>query len=347
MPININPSQYRFLDNAKTTQGSNKTSETAKALTESLQKALPGVTVGDKQSPEETARNILRHVENGLNQLRAQGADAGRLQERLDAAKAGIDKGYAEATEMLKGLGMLDDNLKEQIAAGRKLVDQGVEALANNIKNPTSANSLVAASSSLKVANSMTLEVLTRDGDRVKVSFAQTQSTSSNTSADAFSMSSSASIEWKMDVVGNLSQAETEALSTLFNDVQNLSERFFAGDLGKALEQAMNLGYDASQLASLSLNLTQQTTSVSTRAYSQFKPELPTPELESLKAPLASYVDSYARALEKANPLADAVQTLRDIMQKMLPEESRMPIWKTYTDALNQLLAAQQSMSKA
>lgn len=342
MAINLNPGQFRLPDSklSQTPARTDKSAAPEKALTESLAKTLPGVvTVGEKQSPQETARNILRHVQNGLNQLRVQGADAGRLEQRLQAARDGIEKGYAEATDMLKGLGMLDDKLKDEIATGRGLVNQGLDELANNIRNPQQSPTVLAArNDSLKVANAFTLEVLTREGDRVKVSFAQSESISQSSSVTGESMVLSSQRSWNMEVAGSLSEAERTALTGLFDDVQSLSERFFAGDIGRALGDAMELGFDGSQLASMSLNLVQQTSMVSTRAYSKWQPQLPTPELESLKAPLASYVDSYLRALDKASPLANAAQTLQDLVQQMLPEESRLPVWQAFHHGINQLL---------
>ena len=245
MAINLNPGQFRLPDNklSQTPARSSQSAEPEKVLTESLAKTLPGVvSVGEKQSPQETARNILRHVQNGLNQLRVQGADAGRLEQRLQAARDGIEKGYAEATDMLKGLGLLNDELKSEIAAGRELVNQGLDELAGNIGKSPSEPVLTARSDSLTVANAFSLEVLTREGDRVKVSFSQTQGISQSRSAAGESMALSSQRSWSMEVAGSLSEAERTALTGLFDDVQSLSERFFAGDIGRALGDAMELG---------------------------------------------------------------------------------------------------------
>lgn len=334
MAISIKPSQY-LLGNLPTT--ANKTQASAKALTEALAKTMPGVIqTTDKQSPEQTAKNILNHVQNGLNQLRSQGANSERLEQRLAAAQEGIEKGYKQATEILKGLGLYDDELKEQVEAGRKLVDDGMAELAKNIKNLPAPNTMpMLSSSSLSTANSLSLQVLTREGDRVTVRFDQAQATSS--SSDSFSASLQQS--WSMEVEGSLSDAEQKALSGLFNDVQSLSERFFAGDIGSALEQAMGLGYDGQQLAAFSLNLTQKMSFSAVQSpYAQVREQLPTPELERLRAPLASYVDSYMNALDKAKPLANPMQTFQDLIQQLLPEESRMPVWQAFHEGLNKLL---------
>src|SRR5690606_9913392 len=133
MPVTLNPGQFNVPGNkAQATVPGKKDGSSAPAgvLNDSLAKSLPGVVrSSERQSPEETARNILNHVQRGLNQLRVQGADPQRLEQRLQAARDGIEKGYAEATDMLKGMGLLDDDMKEQIAAGRSLIDDGLDTL--------------------------------------------------------------------------------------------------------------------------------------------------------------------------------------------------------------------------
>ncbi|MCD8522764.1 MAG: DUF5610 domain-containing protein [Saccharospirillaceae bacterium] len=342
MAVTISPSQYRNygLQNSEGNKKTGAPSDDIKqgAAAESLAKALPGIVRPDKkQSPEETASAILRHVENGIHQLRTQGADQNRIDQRLQAAREGIARGYAEATEMLDGMGLLDDELKNQIAAGRQLVDVGLDRLS---KPAEQTSALMTSNSSLRVANELSLQVLTQEGDRVTVRFSQGSSLSTSINTDnsgnsAFSLQASAQQHWSMEVNGSLSEAERSALSGLFDDVQSLSERFFAGDIGSALEQAMNLGFDGSQLASMSLNLTQQAVATSTKAYSRVQPQLPTPALESLKAPLASYVDAYMSALDKASPLADAPQTLQDLVNELLSEEERLPVWQSFHEGLN------------
>lgn len=331
--VTIKPNQ-NMLANLQSAHAPAKSQESSKVLTESLAKAMPGtIEVSDKQSPEATARNILKHVQNGLNQLRSQGASDERIEQRWQAAQEGIEKGYKEANEMLKGLGLLDDELKQEVDAGRKLVDEGMDALLNNIKN-LEGSKLPAMQSRLQMANELSLTVLTQEGDKVRVNFSQASAQQS----DGNNLLMQGQQDWSMKVEGDLSSAEQSALSGLFQDVQSLSERFFSGDMGGALEQAMALGYDGDQLASMSLNLTQQMAFDSRSPYSQAREPLPTPELESVKAPLASYVDSYKSALDKASALADPASLFKEMAEKMLPNEQRMPIWQSFHEGLNQQL---------
>lgn len=345
MSIGINSSQFltQYSQNIANAQ---KTQEPGKTLAQSLAKAMPGVVkVGEKQSAEDTAKNILQFVQNGINQLKGQGASPERQEERLEAARNGIEKGYSEAIDMLKGFGLYDEKLEKEIADGRSLVNKGLEHMSNQIHNPDAGNdveniSMPSRLSSLSVANQFSLEVMTGEGDKVTVSFAQSQSGSYANSEGGFSLSASASQNWSMEVQGHLNDDEKNALSALFDDVQSLSERFFAGDIGKALEQAMDIGYDAKQLASFSLNLLQRTSQTASGPYAQqMREAAPTPELDSIKSPLASYVDSYLKALDKASvSLPKAPQTVQDLVERMLPTESRLPVWQSFHDGLNQLL---------
>ena len=236
-----------------------------------------GVVVGERQSAESTAENILSHVQKGLDALKESGASQEQIDARLEAAKEGIATGYAQAREMLEGMGMMDDALAADIDRGETLVNEGISSMAagdipallasdetDTVSNTDAADSEVPTSSintptysaaAMRTSNNMSLEVITQDGDRVTVDFSQRQG-SLEMRAGGLSVSASAfSEKWDMEVRGNLDDGEVAALEELFADVQKLSETFFGGDLGAALEEAMSLGFDGNELASMSLNL--------------------------------------------------------------------------------------------
>ncbi|ASP40511.1 hypothetical protein CHH28_18360 [Bacterioplanes sanyensis] len=345
MAIQIPPSAYA---RSSLNSSSPAARTEAPAADNSAVGKVAGIVRSEPQSAEKTAANILNFVQRGLQQLQAQGGDSERLQQRLDAAREGIEKGYRQAQDMLDGMGMLDDELKSQIAAGRELVDAGLDALA---EDPSAelfapAEQAVSSSAQLSVSNQMSLQVVTRDGDRVRVSFAQSSSAQASVGDNRLSLRSSAELGFQMSVEGQLSDEERSALDTLFADVYSLSEQFFAGDLGGALEQAMSLGFDGQQLASMSLDLRQQASVARQAFYPAQKPELPEP-LQAVQAPLAAYSEAYEQALQRANPLAEPQQSLRDMMSALLPEESRMPIWQSFSDGLDQALAQRDLASDA
>jgi hypothetical protein len=345
MAIQIPPSAYArpTPNTAQNTANNGRLSGSNAPAAESQRVA--GMVRSEPQSADKTAANILNFVQRGLQQLQAQGASDERIQQRLEAARSGIEKGYQQAQEMLDGMGLLDDELKQQIGAGRSLVDQGLEQLADNPNAQLIQSAPVQERAALSVSNQMSLEVMTREGDRVTVSFSQSSAASASRSSSGISMSSSAELGYQMTVEGSLSGAEKDALDALFADVNSLSEQFFAGDLGGAIEQAMQLGFDGQQLASLSLDLRQQASVSKQSLYPMAKPQMPTQALEGLQAPLAAYSEAYEQALAKANPLAEPAQTMRDMMSALLPEESRMPVWQAFSEGLDQALIDRQATS--
>lgn len=341
MTISLNPGLFRSYNNGNEWSNTRRSAAHGQesqpvSATGDVQASSGVVTLGKRQSPEETAAAILGHVQQGLSELKSQGADDERLMQRLEAAREGIARGYEEATRMLKDMGMLDDELQASIDSGRSMVDDGLASLERSITNPQAQ--LIAASDSLSMSNRLAMTIVTRDGDRVQVSFSQSSALQTAASSSGFSLSESSARGWQMQVSGSLSEAEQQALSDLFADVQDLSEQFFAGDIGAALDSAMSLGFDGSQLAAMSLDLTQKTVSTSTRAYGNVQQQLPTPQLESLKAPLAYYVDQYVSALDRAGALADPQQTVQDLVHQLLPDSERMSAWDAFHSGLNTLL---------
>lgn len=347
---------------ATETPVSTQTPNSAPAQTQAAETDTPnGVVVGERQSAESTAENILSHVQKGLDALKESGASQEQIDARLEAAKEGIATGYAQAREMLEGMGMMDDALAADIDRGETLVNEGISSMAagdipallasdeaDTVSNtdaadteePTSSiNTPTYSAAAMRTSNNMSLEVITQDGDRVTVDFSQRQG-SLEMRAGGLSVSASAfSEKWDMEVRGNLDDGEVAALEELFADVQKLSETFFGGDLGAALEEAMSLGFDGNELASMSLNLRQQSFSNVSRAYGQAGPSMPTERLESQRSNIADYVDSYMKAIDKASPsLSNPLSNLQDMLAQLVPEDDRLGALASFNEGLNRLL---------
>lgn len=307
-----------------------------------------GLKLADKKSAEDVANTMLSHVQRGLDQLRARGADEGKIQQRLEAAKEGIAKGYEQAEQQLKDMGLLNDDLQADIDKGRDLIEAGLYDMEFGKKDTTDEQKVDAFmpssvgesrySSQAGQKNSMTLELMTKDGDKISLSFmqsAQTSSFSSNNGSQQLQASGfQQNTSWQMDVVGSLDEGEQEALSNLLKDVEKLSSTFFGGDLGGALEQAMGLGFDGNELASMSLNLRQESFSSVSRAYNSVQPKLPTAELENLSSSLLSYNDDYLSALEQAKAFANPEKLINDLVDQMYPDGHLKDIFQAYNQGL-------------
>lgn len=212
------------------------------------------------QSPEVTATNILRHVYQSVEGLRAEGASEERIAERLEAAREGIAKGYGEARAILEDLGRLDESLAADIDKGEALIAEGLKQIEAGEKPdlltpkvperddaPQSATPTGFTLAGTRSSQSLSLEVVTRDGDKVTVNFRQKEGGISLTTPGMSLTASAFSSRFDMQIDGNLDEGELNALQTLFDDVGKLSETFYGGDLGAALEEAMQLGFDGNE----------------------------------------------------------------------------------------------------
>lgn len=354
--INVNPTAAH--SNASTTgqYHSRHEAKTSEVLNENVKRGVgqatgtssAGLQLGDKKDAQDVAKTMLDHVQKGLDQLRAQGADEDRIQQRLEAAKEGIAKGYEQAEQQLKDMGLLNDELKAEIDQGRGLIDAGLEQMSGNVEakdTKSKVGTLMPQSSSASryssqasIENSMSLELMTKDGDKISLSFMQSAQSFSYAAQEGHQMITAAGFEqgmaWQMDVMGSLDEGEQEALANLLQDVEKLSSTFFSGDLGGALEQAMGLGFDGNELASMSLNLRQESFSSVSRAYNSVQPQLPTPQLEGLSSPLLAYNDDYLSALEQAKSFADPEKLIDDLVDQLFPDDNLKNIFQAYNQGL-------------
>jgi hypothetical protein len=308
-----------------------------------------GLQLGDKKDAQAVATTMLDFVQRGLDQLRSRGADDSRIAQRLEAAKEGIAKGYDQAEQQLKDMGLLNDELKAEIDQGRDLINLGLAQITSGHYEKNSQNSEVSSdmlapsssrySSQSSQQNSMSLELMTKDGDRISLSFKLSAQSSSFSEQQGNQFMTAAGFEqgteWQMDVIGNLDEGEQAALTSLLQGVEKLSSTFFSGDLGGALEQAMKLGFDGNELASMSLNLRQESFSSVSRAYNSVQPKLPTPELENLSSSLLGYNDNYLSALDQAKSFADPETLLTALVDQMFPDDNVKDIFQAYNQGLN------------
>ena len=109
---------------------------------------------------------------------------------------------------------------------------------------------------------------------------------------------------WQVSVEGELDDEERGALEKLFSQVQDLSNKFYAGDLSGAFDRAMALEMDGEQLASMSLRLTQTTVRQATDAYSAVAQD-GGQAASAVNNSLIDYAQGLLEALRSANQLAE------------------------------------------
>lgn len=325
----------------------------------------PGSLSGarDDYTPEKVAGRILGFIEQRLQSEAAAGADPAKLDKLLSQARDGVEKGFAEARKILDGMGVLKGQVASDIDDTYKRIQDGFGDLDKRFGSAPSASDKVALAGYSErfsaLAETFDLSVTTRDGDRLRISVAQASASWSQSSFAASSDGKSSSVVgssqsgsmriggWQVDVEGELDDDEIKALEKLFSQVQDLSDKFYAGDLAGAFDRAMALEMDGEQLASMSLRLTQTTVRQATDAYGAVAGQ----GASAVNAGLQEYAQGLLDALRSAGDLAqDAGGMLKELLKGgfSLDERFDLPrlekadnLNRSLLDGLQSLLAAQ------
>ncbi len=133
------------------------------------------------------------------------------------------------------------------------------------------------------------IQVRTREGDVVTIRMQQTRSeqqsavyaqqtearsgagtyTSQSRQLAAYSQTSMDQFGFSLQIEGDLNDDEKQALADLINNMNEVSTRFFNGDIASAFKQAQKLGFDQEQIAGFSMNLNRERSVQAVSAYQQ------------------------------------------------------------------------------
>jgi hypothetical protein len=250
---------------------------------------------------EKVANNVLSFIGNRIEAAKADGVDQEGLEELLQQARTGIEQGFGEALKELEDLSLLDEGLAEDIQTSRTLIDDGINELQQNLQPPIASggqpateifDSLgqefaidrqVALENAAYVSKSRDsdLSITTADGDVVTISFSDfheraaverySASTGEGFSSESYQASSSSysSMNFSYSVEGELDDGEKEAIGTLIKDINKLQKEFFSGDINKAFEMALDIGYDKEELSGFRLDLQQTQTTYVSQKYAE------------------------------------------------------------------------------
>ncbi len=233
----------------------------------------------DNFSPQSVANRIISFVGDSLTQQGGSNEDAEAM---LKEAKKGIEQGIKEARNILDGMGKLSDSVDSNIKETEKLISQGLEKLEKGLEGDGDSDDkaalklsdtaqLISSSASLstefKQSSEASIEIVTRDGDKVNVSYsafiqaASNERVAVNQQGSAYSSAYSAesSVTFQFSVQGNIDSGEQQAIESLLTDVGKLAETFFQGDVQAAFNASIDLGFDTSELQSFALDFQQST----------------------------------------------------------------------------------------
>lgn len=267
---------------------SGRSASAADKLVAKLAENIPGMSAAEMKgldandySPEKVAARISDFVAQGLEQARSRGASDADLGRMYQAAVSGVEKGFKEATKILNDLNMLTDDISATIDQTKDLTFDALAGIAptNTTANTTASTSQTSISAAERYAKaeSFSMEVMTKEGDKVSISFDSEASitaslgayTDGETSAVSFGVDRNASSNFSFSVEGDLNTEELDALTSLMQDINLIAEDFYSGDVQDAFNQAAELEMDKSQLMNLNVTMTQSASYSAAVAYEQ------------------------------------------------------------------------------
>ncbi|MDT0604913.1 DUF5610 domain-containing protein [Thalassotalea castellviae] len=285
---------------------------------------------------EKVAENVLNFIGGRIRLAKEEGSSNDELEAMFNQARTGVTRGFEQALGELDELGVLDDELTNGIEKSRGLIFQGIDELEQsyfptNNQAEKSEDSEVSKLDSENIVTSLNTElyasskrtsdlvITTLDGDKVSIAFSDIQQAEKNDrytndkdQVERFESSSSSyrTTHFSYTIEGDISDDEQQAIASLIKDVNMLQKDFFKGDIEKAFDHAMNLGFDTGQIAEFSMELYQSKTTKVSQAYSEVAnaDQKVLPSQEKTLRPLIDFVkqlqvlqDQTDRLLENQN----------------------------------------------
>ncbi len=330
------------------------------------------------------ANNILGFIERRLQMDVADGATQEQLQSRLEAGLSGFKKGFAEASEKLKALNMLSPDIEADIGKAYDLVLTGIDGLRSKFITATEkpadevtlkSTPIAKLAKTLQVpdvlsnthkvsqtygsyeyarASEFSFELTTAEGDKVTItassseglSIAQGTTNNGNNSSRFYNASASSSQASSWSVVGDLNDNEITAINDLLGRVDSLAGQFFSGNLDEAFNQALNLGYDETQIGGYALHLSQVEIQQATQAYGEFAPQESrnkqnnSPLLAEQLLPLGNFIKDLLDTLNSASIFSEPQKLLSDMSASLIKtDDAESEMGKRFSDFVNKLFA--------
>jgi len=278
--------------------------------------------------------SLMRAKENGKSDI--------EIQEMFNQAREGIAQGFGQALQELSELNKLTEDIQVGVAKSQEDINQLLDELyqsyfpaANQnggddeIAEPSQAQNNQLHSNNHQTASDVEkyrqsyrymdqresdLTITTNDGDEINISFYSNEVASAsfgyhNNSQSgheriAISAGYGKEIGYSISIDGELDEGEREAITALLQDIDKVQESFYNGNVYEAFEHAQNIGFDSSELSSMSLDLTQKQSFKAKQAYQEVA-AIGHENVGSDKSlrPALDFVAEFKALREKANSL--------------------------------------------
>jgi hypothetical protein len=272
---------------------------------------------------EEVAKNVLNFVGGVINKAVSGGESEDKIRSLFEQARSGVEKGISLAQDEI-GQNTTSE-IEEGISASRDAISSGIDKLENKIF-PSSADTSAASINRSEISRQELSEfyVKTRDGDEVKISYGLSQSSSSE-SFSTQDASGSASVfrqsqNFALSVSGELDEDELKAIGDLVAQADDIANTFYEGDIEKAFQDSLNIGFDNKELAAFAFQLTQAETSQKVQKYGEVQNYSDAPV--DLKAPkaVAQYLNKLLDGLDQSREVLENPSDFKSVINSLVNE---------------------------
>ena len=174
--------------------------------------------------------------------------------------------------------------------------------------------------------NTFKFSLTTADGDKVTIDASSMKASVTQQYAAhipgvetllQYSEAQSENHSFSFSVEGELDADELAAINDLLGQVNDLAETFFAGDLEGAFEQALEVGYDSSEISAFALNLSQTSVQRATQVYEGVRGDdgFNAPALAERLQPLGGFVRDVLEALDTASAFQQPGELLETLSE--------------------------------
>ncbi|WP_051678461.1 hypothetical protein [Thiomicrospira pelophila] len=280
------------------------------------------------------------------------------------ASLPGLAFGQSEAKSPLSIVDLFNASHKKNAAGNPKSgeADLPVKRLDHA---SMSAASMQRYQGSYHYSNTMSMQLTTREGDQVTVDFRQLYAQYQEFSHQQASEEGPKGVRYfesreamemtafeerfGISVQGDLNEEELGAIFDVFEQVDQLANNFYNGDIEKAFEQAMNLQVDFGQIQSFSLDMTRsemRTVSYQQAAVAQYQQVQNSNDKQGQVGvkDLPPYLQGWQSAIERLDKqFAQAQKIFDELLANTLvqrfPEQDSREGWFERVKSLHQEMA--------
>ncbi len=190
--------------------------------------------------------------------------------------------------------------------------------------------------------DSFAFELTTVDGDKVSIYASNTSVFYGQYSEIEEGEGASETNRFAFNVSGDIDEQEQAAIDHLLGQIMSLADEFYNGDIYKAYEAAMNLGYDKNEIASYSVNLRQVEQFSASVAYQTRQTDVPV-EMKEAFSRIGEFAQKVLEALNDSNNYRffDYTQLLKSISEQ-IDGQIKVTGTQSFREAIEHLVTVNQ-----